>query len=163
MKGEYKRKHTQAIGVLLVLALILVSSSGELWSGKPQTLCPGYLSASQGVGLLPYREVFFICSSVCVQGYLGHPELVLFSCLWVSWVACHPASTGPSTRAARTASPWIWVAHMGSIMTSVNPQIHPVSPSKILASLGGPKKLHHPRGLVQQPKAVAFHNCPLNC
>ena len=36
---------------------------------------------SQGVGLLPCREVFFICSSACVQGSLGHSGLVCFSCL----------------------------------------------------------------------------------
>ena len=59
-----------------ILQLVLVNSSRE-----PQTPCLGYFSASQGVGLSPYRKVFFICSAVCAEGYLGHPELVCFTCL----------------------------------------------------------------------------------
>ena len=101
--GGYIRKCTPALGFfffwLLVLWLVLVDLSR-----KPQTLCLSYLSASQGVGLSPYRKVIFICSSVHAQGYLGHPELACFSCLWVSWVACLPVSIWPSTRKARTAT-----------------------------------------------------------
>ena len=72
--------------------------------GKPQTLWTCYLSASQGVGLLPYRKVLFICSSVHAQVYSVHPELVVFSCLWVSWVTCHPASIEPGIGEARTTA-----------------------------------------------------------
>ena len=89
----YIRKHTQALGFFfssLSLVCSLVDSSG-----KPQTLCLSYLGAFQGVGLSPYRKVFFICSSACAQGYLGHPELVCFSWLWASWVACHPVLSDP--------------------------------------------------------------------
>ena len=38
------------------------------------------------------RKVFFICLTVYSQGYPEHLELVCFSSLQVSWVACHPAS-----------------------------------------------------------------------
>ena len=48
-----------------------------------------YLGACWGVRLQLYREVFFICSAVSGQGYLGHPELVYFSDLQASQVA-HP-------------------------------------------------------------------------
>ena len=101
---------------LLVLWLVLVDSFR-----KPQTLCLGYLSASWGVGLSQYKKVFFICSSVCAQGYLGHLELVCFSCLWAGWVVCHPASIWPVTRKARTTALWSWVVHAGQIATSVSP------------------------------------------
>ena len=47
---------------------------------EPQTLSCGYLNASLGVRLQLYRTVFFMCSSVSAQGYLGHPELVYLSC-----------------------------------------------------------------------------------
>ena len=48
---------------------------------KLQTLSSSYFSASQGVRLQLYREVFFVCLVVSGQAYLGHPDLVYFSCL----------------------------------------------------------------------------------
>ena len=89
----------------------LVGSGWFIWQATG--LCLNYLAASWGVGLSPYRKAFFICSFVCAQGYLGHPELVCFSCLWVSWVACHHVSIWPSTREARTTALWQRVAHVG--------------------------------------------------
>ena len=58
-------------------------------------------------------EVFFICSSICVEGYPVHPELVCFSCLWVSQVTCHPASIQPGIGEARTTALWSGVVHAG--------------------------------------------------
>ena len=80
---------------------------------KPQTLCLGYLGASWGVGLFPYRKVFFICLTVCVQGYPEHLELMCFNSLWVSQVACHPVHIWPDTRKARTAAPSEWSSACG--------------------------------------------------
>ena len=51
---------------------------------EPQTLSCSYLGASLGVRLQLYREVFFTCSSVSAQGYLGQPELVYLSCFQVN-------------------------------------------------------------------------------
>ena len=48
---------------------------------KPWTLSSSYLSASLGVRLQLYREVFFICLAISAQTYLGHSELVYFICL----------------------------------------------------------------------------------
>ena len=70
--GVYKKMHMSPRVLLLLLAL---GSSGDS-SVKPHNLCLGYLSASGGEGLLLYRKDFFICSSVCAQGYLEHPALV---------------------------------------------------------------------------------------
>ena len=71
--------------------------------------------------------MFLICSSICAQGYLEHPEWVCFSCLWANCVACHPASIWPSTRKARTMALQSWVVHVGWIVTSVSP----LNPSSI--------------------------------
>ena len=94
-EGKVKRKHAWAlefIHSLLVLGSLAHSLVGL--SRKPQTLWLGYLSASWGVGLSPYRKVFFICSFIHVHAYFVYPELVHFSCLWLSQVTCHPASIG---------------------------------------------------------------------
>ena len=112
-------------------------------SGKPRILWLGYLSASQRVGLSPYREVFFICSSVCVQAYLVHPELVHFSCLWVSWVACHPASIRPGMGEARTTALWEWSSTCGinhGLSEPTKFTQHPQKESHFLVSLGGLKR-----------------------
>ena len=61
--------------------LVLVTAHSVIPHEKPQTLSCSYLSTSHGVRLQLYREMFFICSSVNAQGYLGHPELVYLSCL----------------------------------------------------------------------------------
>ena len=83
--------------------------------------------------------MFFICLTVCAQDYHEYLKLVCFSCLWVSMVACHPASIRPCTGAARTATFrgnkciwdkfWPWWAH----------QIQLVSLERVtfLASLSG--------------------------
>ena len=113
-------KHTWALGFFFWFFVLLVHSLVDS-SGKPQTLCLSYLSVSWGVGLSPYGKAFFICSSVHAQGYLGHLELVFFSCLWVSWVACHPASIWPGKWKARTAAIWSREAHAGYIATLVSP------------------------------------------
>ena len=106
MKGRYKGKHAWALGILSLLFLGSLAHSPVGSSRKPQTLWLGYLSAPRGVGLSPYRKVFFICSSVCVQAYRVHPELLHFSCLWVGWVTCHPVSIRPNTWKARTTVLW---------------------------------------------------------
>ena len=113
-EGVYIRKCTQALGVVGCW-FIWFSFRFFLWFvlRKPQTLCLGYLSDSQGVGLLTYRKVFFICLTVCAQGYPEHLELVCYSCLYVNQVACHPASIWLSTRKARTTALWSEVAHTG--------------------------------------------------
>ena len=69
---------------------------------EPQTLSCSYLSASWGVRLQLYREVFFVWSSVSAQGYLEHPKLVYLSCFRVNQVSHHPASLRPSIWVART-------------------------------------------------------------
>ena len=143
MKGRYKRKCAWALGVqLLVLHSLVHSPFGS--SGKPQIPWLSYLSASWGVGLSPYRKVFFICSSICVQAYLVHSELVHFSCLWVSWVTCHPASIRPSTREARTTA----LQEQRStcrINCNLNEPTkftqHPQKESHFLVSLGGLEKV----------------------
>ena len=111
--GRYKRNCAQTRGFIhsLVPHSLVCYPVGS--SRKPQTLSLSYLGASWGVGLLPYRKVFFICSSICVQGYLRHYELVCFSCLWVSWVTSHPASIKPGIGEARTTTLWSGVVHMG--------------------------------------------------
>ena len=110
-RGRYKRKHVWVLGILLVLGLILVGSSSEFWSGKPQTLYASYLGASQGVGSLPYREVFlfiFMCSRLS----------------WVPWVSVlyllvsRPGSSSPCIywtwyRRGKDHSPSEWSVHMG--------------------------------------------------
>ena len=80
---------------------------------EPQTLYCSYLSASKGVRLQLYRRVFFVCSAVSVQGYLGHPELVCFHCLWVNNVSHLPASLRSCIRAGRTAIFQCELVHMG--------------------------------------------------
>ena len=37
--------------------------------------------------------MFFICLVLSAQAYLGHPEIVYFSCFWASQVAHLPGST----------------------------------------------------------------------
>ena len=78
--GGYKREHTWAMGLS---SGILVAVHSVSLCEEPQTLCCSYLSTSWGMRLQPYREVFFIYSTVSTQGYLGYPELVCFSCLQV--------------------------------------------------------------------------------
>ena len=73
-----KGKHAWALGLL---SGFLVAAHSATLHEEPQTLSCSYFGASLGVRLQLYREVFFICSSVSAQGYLGHPELVYFSCL----------------------------------------------------------------------------------
>ena len=95
-RGGYIREHTWAQGVLLWF--VWFSFRFFLWFilRKPQILSLCYLSASQGVGLLPYREAFFICLNVCVQGYPEHLELVVVyllvsqpgsfqPCIYLTW------------------------------------------------------------------------------
>ena len=89
-------------------------------------------SASRGVGLLPNRKVFFICSSVSAQGYLEHPELACFSCLWASWVACHPASIWPSTWKGKDHNPSELSSACGiNLQPLWAHQIHLASPEKV--------------------------------
>ena len=107
--GGYKR-NAQASGLLL--RFLVVAHSVTLCE-EPQTLSCSYLGASWGVRLQLYRELFFICSSVSAQGYLGHPELVHLSCLWVNQVSCHPASLGPGIRVVRTAIFQCQLVHTG--------------------------------------------------
>ena len=89
---------------------ILVALHSVTFHEEPHTLSCSCLSASWGVRLQLDREVFFICSTVSAQGYLGHPKLVCFSCLQVSQVSCHPASLGPGIRVARIAIFWCELA-----------------------------------------------------
>ena len=108
--GGYISKNAWALGPSseFLVSVHLVSLCKE-----PQTLCCSYLGAPRGVKLQPYREVFFIYLTISVQGYLGYPELVCFSCLQVNWVAHHPMSLRPSIRVARTAIFWSKLAHIG--------------------------------------------------
>ena len=84
----------------LIWVLGYSTFSDTLWEAI--TLSQGYLSASCGVRLQLYREVFFVCSSVSAQGYLEHPELVYLSYLQVNQVSHHPTSLGPGIGAAWT-------------------------------------------------------------
>ena len=109
-RGVYKEMCMSPTVLLLVLHLWFVL----------QLIHPGSHRHSVSATLVPLKEwnyhhtgKFFICSSIYAQGYLEHPALVCFSCLWVSQVACHPASIWPGTGKARTASLWSWVAHVG--------------------------------------------------
>ena len=106
--GVIKGEHTWASGLS---SGFLVAAHSVTLHEEPQTLSCSYLGASWGVRLQPYREVFYICSPVSAQGYLGHPELVYLSCLWVNQVSHHPASLRPITRVARTAIIWCKLVH----------------------------------------------------
>ena len=98
--GVIKGECAQASG--LSSGFLVAAHSVTLYE-EPQTLSHGYLGASLGVRLQLYREMFFICSSLSAQGYLGHPELVYLSCLQVNQVSCHPTSLRPSIEVTRTA------------------------------------------------------------
>ena len=85
-QGAIKGECTQALGLSSgFLAAVHLVTLCE----KPWILSSGYLGASVGVRLQLYKEVFFICSVVSAPAYLGHPELVYFSCLQASQIA-HP-------------------------------------------------------------------------
>ena len=73
MKGVYKEMHKSLGGSSFGSSLVHSSVDS---SKKPQTLYLSYFGACQGVGLSPSRKVFFICLSICAQGYLKHHELV---------------------------------------------------------------------------------------
>ena len=53
------------------------------WKGRPPTLCPSYLGAPHGVGLLNIQESvsYLFISDICAQGSLGHLQLVFFELL----------------------------------------------------------------------------------
>ena len=109
--------------------------------------------------------MFFICSTVCAWGYLGHLELVCFCCLSVSQVACHPVSIGPCIRVARTTTLQSELAHVGWIVTSVSPPKPSSVPDKNhISGIPGwaQKKLQDHRGLVLQLEAVSLHDHLLN-
>ena len=108
--GDYKRRAQTSLRALI---WVFGCSTFSYISWESADLSHGYLSASLGVRLQLYREVFFICSSVSAQSYLGHPELVYLSCLWVNQVPCHPVSLRPSIGVARTTIFWWKLAHMG--------------------------------------------------
>ena len=107
--GLYKGAHMSLRALIWVFGCNTFCVTCE----ESQTLYCGYLSASWGVRLQPYREVFFIYSTVSAQGYLGYPVLVCFSCLQVNWVAHHPTSLRPCIGAARTTIFWSKLVHMG--------------------------------------------------
>ena len=77
-QGAIKGECAQASGLLS--RFLAAVHPVTLWE-KLQILSSSYLSASLGVRLQLYREVFFICSVIHAQAYLVHPELVYFSCL----------------------------------------------------------------------------------
>ena len=74
------------------------------WKGRPPTLCPGYLSAPHGVGLLNTQGSvsYLFVLDVCAQGTLGCLMLVFLSCLCASQVACHAAFVKPGIGEAWT-------------------------------------------------------------
>ena len=106
--GKVQRKVHMSPGSSFIhfwfLVLWLIPQLVHLGSHRPSDLATSV--PLKGVGLSPYRKVFFICSSICVQAYLVHPELVHFGCLWLSQVTCHPASIrgkGPQPFGSRVA------------------------------------------------------------
>ena len=67
-----------------------------LW--LPRCLLRSKITTLQG-------SVLYLFNSKCPR-LSRHPELVSFSCLHISWVACHPVSLGPCIGVAGTTIFW---------------------------------------------------------
>ena len=128
----YIREHAQALRA--PFWFVWFSFGFFLWFilRKPQILCLHYLGASGGVGFLPSREVFFICLTVCVQGYPEHLELVCFSCLLVSQLGSLPPCVYLTEyQKAKDHSPLEWSSACRMNCDLSEPtDIHPVSPGE---------------------------------
>ena len=107
--GRYKNKHVQDLGELEFNSVIH-SFSPFIWL-VPQVVIQ---EATDNVtwllwcflrsGIITDREVFFICSTICTEGYHGYLELVCLSCVYARRVACHPVTIRPCIRVAKTAA-----------------------------------------------------------
>ena len=108
--GAIKGDHAWASGLSsgFLAAVHFITLHEELW-----TLSSSYLSASLGVRLQLYREVFFICLVVSAQAYLEHLELVYFRCMQARQVAHLPGSTQTWYWSSKDGNLLVWIGTHG--------------------------------------------------